>query len=159
MNCQTTIAIALLLLSLTAGAWLLYKTQKESLGTLFKVIAWFVIAMSLGSMICCGIRSIMNSCKEKQECNMTEQCEMRGEGECSFGHGGMGMMRSHRMMMYGGHEGCGMMKECCQEKMECNEGKEECEGEKMDCSKMGGEKKCDMKGMGMKKDSVVVKKK
>ena len=167
MNCSPTIAIALLLLSLTAGAWLLYKTQKETLGTFFKVVAWFVIVVSFCSMICCGMRCIFHCCKEKNECGKEQECGMRGEERgyehCRMGHRGM----SERVIILRGDEDgeCEEMmhRGCCKEKMECKEGKEECEEGKMDCSKMGsmhdckmGEKKCDMKGM--KKDSVVKKK-
>ena len=170
MNCSPTIAIALLLLSLTAGAWLLYKTQKESLGALFKVIAWFVIVISIASMVCCGMRCVFHCCKQNQECGRTEQCEMNKsecnmESEhCRMGHRGMG---ERIIIMKGGEDGeCEMMgKGCCKDKMECKEGKEGCEEGKMDCCKKGGAKecemgevkKCDMKGM-MKKDSVVKKK-
>jgi len=168
MNCSPTIAIALLLLSLTAGTWLLYKTQKESLGAIFKIIAWFVIVISIGSMVCCGMRCMMHCCKAKSECSKDEKCEMNKsecnmESEhCRMGHRGMG----ERIIIIKGDEDgeCEMGRGECRDKMECSEGKEECEGGKMDCSKMGGdhkcamgEKKCDMKGM-MKKDSVVKKK-
>ncbi len=169
MNCSPTIAIALLLLSLTAGTWLLYKTQKENLNTFFKVIAWFVIVVSFCSMICCGMHCMMHCCKSKGECNREQECGMRGEergyDHCRMGHRGM----SERVIiMRGDEEGeCEMMgKGCCKEKMECKEGKEECdemkEGKCADMGKEGkckmGEKKCDMKNMGMKKDSVVKKK-
>lgn len=169
MNCSPTIAIALLLLSLTAGTVLLYKAQKENLGILFKIVAWFVIVVSFCSMVCCGMRCIFHCCMQKQECNRTEQCEMNsgdckmGGGECRMGHRGM----SERIIILKGEEEgeCEMMgKGCCKDKMECKEGKEGCEEGKMECDKkggehacaMGGEKKCDMKGM--KKDSVVKKK-
>src|ERR1035437_9001203 len=122
MNCSPTIAIALLLLSLTAGVWLLYKTQKENLSAFFKAVAWFVIVISLGSMICCGVRCMFHCCKMKSECNKEEQCGMRGgeegHGMCRMGHRGM----SERIIiMKGDEEGeCGMMsKGCCKEKMEC----------------------------------------
>jgi hypothetical protein len=174
MNCSPTIGIALMLLSLTAGMFLLYKTKKESLGTFFKIVSWFVIVVSLGSMICCTMRCVFHGCN-KGGCERMEQCgpggsEECGEGEkCGMGHhGGM----NKRVMIFKGEGGeceveCEMEgKGCCKDKMECSEGKEGCEGEKRDCCKKGGahecgdggEKKCEMK-MEMKKDTVVVKKK
>ena len=164
MNCSPTIAIALLLLSLTAGTLLLYKTQKENLNTFFKVVAWFVIVVSFCSMICCTLRCVMLGCMMRQECREMEGCE-RGMsmGECGMGHGGM--MR--RMMIMRGGEECEMGMGCCKNKMECSEGRGECEegkgeckdGEKKCCDKDG--KKCDPDSHREKKDSVtvVVKKK
>lgn len=162
MNCSPTIAIALLLLSLTAGMFLLYKTQKENLNAFFKVVSWFIIIVSFCSMICCTLRCVLHGCRKGEECREMEGCE-RGMG---MGHGGC----NRHMMMFRSERGgeCEMMeKGCCKEKMECGEGKEECEEGKMDCCKkggehecaMGGEKKCDMKDMKMEKDTVVVKKK
>ena len=154
MNCSPTICVALLLLSLSAGMWLLYKSQKENLGTFFKVVAWFVIVVSFCSMICCGLRCVMHGCMRGNECEKMERCEM-GAGECTMGmHGGM----SKRIMIcedddkceMGGGKCCGMCKEG---KGECEEGEgEKCKEGKMDCCKKG-EKKCEMK-----KDSVVIKK-
>lgn len=164
MNCSPSIAIALLLLALTSGTLLLYKTQKENLSIFFKVIAWFVIVVSLCSMICCTMRCVMHGCMRGQECREMGNCERgMGMGECGM-HGGM----NKRIVIMNGEGGgeCEMMKGCCKERMECGQGKEECDEGKMDCCKkggaheceMGGEKKCDMK-MEMKKDTVVVKKK
>ena len=82
MNCSPTIAIALLLLSLTGGMFLLYKTQKESLGGFFKVIAWLVIVVSLGSMVCCGLRCVMHGCMQREECRGMERCEDMGTVTC-----------------------------------------------------------------------------
>ncbi len=154
MNCSPTIAIALLLLSLTSGTLLLYKTQKENLNTFFKVVAWFVIVVSFCSMICCTMRCVFHGCREREECREMEGCGMRmggmGMGHCGMGYGGM----RHMMFMRGGDGECEMMKSCCKEKMECDEEKGECEEGKGECKE--GEKKCCDK---MKKDSVVVVKK
>ncbi len=150
MNCSPTIALALLLLSLTGGMFLLYKTQKENLNAFFKVVAWFVIVVSFCSMICCTMRCIMHCCMQRQECREMENCE-RGMG---MGPGGM----RHIMIMRGEDGECEMMgKGCCKERMECSEGKGECEGEKKCCDKDA--KKCDPDSHREKKDSVGVKKK
>jgi hypothetical protein len=154
MNCSPP--IALLLLSLTAGMFLLYKTQKENLNAFFKVVSWFIIIVSFVSMICSAMHCMMRMrCHMgREECREMEGCEM------GMGHGGM----NKRVMIYRG-EGdgeCEMMKDCCRERMECGEGKEECEEGKMDCCKKGGAHECEMgteKKCDMKKDSVVVKKK
>ena len=166
MNCSPTIAIALLLMSLTAGTWFLYKTQKENLSVFFKFVAWFVIVASFLAMICCAMCCAMRCCMRHNECREMERCEMGGMGECSMGmHGGM---NKRIMIMRGGEDGecdsdsyrekggkcCGMCKEG---KEECEGGEgEECKEGKMDCCKKGGDK-CDMK-MELKKDSVVKKK-
>ena len=170
MNCSPTIAIALLLLSLTGGMFLLYKTRKESLGTFFKIVAWFIIVVSICSMICCSMLCMLRHCKQK--CEKTEKCEMGSGGcendgeECGMGNHG----RFKRIMIFKDADGeCQMMgkKGCCKEHMEGGEEKEGCGDEKeMSCCKKGGahecgmegEKKCDMK-TEIKKDSVVVKKK
>ena len=158
MNCSPTIAIALLLLSLSAGMWLLYKTQKENLNAFFKVIAWFVIVASLGSMVCCGLRCAMHCCMQKQECRGMEQCDMN-MGKCGMGHG-MGMMHGEKCIIIckEGNEECEMgMGECKEGKGECKEGKEECEEGKMDCCKKGEKHECEKK-MECKKDSMMKKK-
>ena len=156
MNCSSTISIALLLLSLTGGTFLLYKTQKENLSTLFKAIAWFVIIMSFGSMICCSVRCVFHGCRKAYECKEMKQCEM-GMNNCEDDGEGMGMMhgrmKRRMMMMPLGEEGCEMRERgCCKESRgECEEKNEEVE--KMGCCKKGVQK-CEMK-----KDSVVVIKK
>lgn len=146
MNCLPNIGIALLLISLTAGMWLLYKTQKENLNTFFKVVAWFVIVVSFLTMICCGVRGMMFHCMAKQECGGMQQYGMNMNG---WGMGkGMCMMRAHKMMMCkGGDEECEMMGKGC-----CKKRKEMCEKE---CCKKDAAK-CGMK-MELEKDTVVKK--
>ncbi len=173
MNCSLSICISLFLLSFSAGMWLLYKTQKENLGMIFKLAAWFIIVMSLGSMVCCGIHSMKQhcmkegQCEEKQECAMGKgdckmggmgDCKMgmgKGMGECSMGHGRGGC----KIIICTGDDECEMSRGCDMEghdKCEGEGGEGECKEGKMDCCKKGKEK-CDMK-MEMKKDSVVKKK-
>jgi hypothetical protein len=164
MNCSPTICIALLLLSLSAGMFLLYKTQKESLGTFFKVVAWFVIVVSFCSMVCCGLRCMMHGCMKGNKCEEKEKCEMgmgggdcrMGGGECRMGHGNF---EKRIIICTEGGEDCEMRKGCSmegKEKCEGEEGEGECkEGMMEGCKK--GKEQCEMK-MGMKKDTVVKKK-
>ena len=146
MNCSPIIAIAVLLLSLTAGTCLLYKTQKDNLNTFFKVVAWFVIVVSFCCMICCAMCCAMRCCMKMEKCHQMERCEM-GMGENGMGRG-MGMehggMNKHMMMMRGDNDEY-EMKEGRHCKEECEEGKEKGKC----CDKES--KKCEMK-----KDSVVV---
>ncbi|MHB8261099.1 MAG: hypothetical protein ACYDCN_09115 [Bacteroidia bacterium] len=151
MNCSPNISIALTLLSLTAGVWFLYKTQKENLSILYKVAAWFVIIVAILNMACCGVRSMMHCGKGRGECRMERgmrggECE-RGEGRCS------------------NRQGCTMnFKECnitmdgsC--KTECDEDDENC---KSACDKDDDDSKCcdkEKQECKMKKDSVVILKK
>lgn len=131
MNCSPTIAIALLLLSLTAGMWLLYKTQKENLNGFFKFVAWLVIVASFIAMICCACCCAMRCCMKKQECR---EMQMR---ECGMGYGGMNKCKDDDACdpdSYREKKGC-----CKEEKEGCEESKEEC------------------KEMKVEKDSVVVK--
>jgi hypothetical protein len=59
--------IAVLLLSLTAGTFLLAKTNKENLGVFYRVLAWFVIVLSIllifFSIICVIIFGIEHKMK------------------------------------------------------------------------------------------------
>ena len=72
------ISIAVLLLSLTAGTFLLYKTKKEELGVFFKVVSWFVIVFSILLIFCSLIHCIV--ARELRMENRFKQNEMmRGE--------------------------------------------------------------------------------
>lgn len=83
---QNLISIAVLLLSLTAGTFLLYKTKKEGLGIFYKVVAWFVIAFSMLLIFCCAV-----CCIAQRECRMENNCNQ-------------GEMRGHSGMMRGGED-------------------------------------------------------
>lgn len=159
MNCSPAIAIALLLLSLSAGMLLLYKTKKESLGIFFKTVSWFIIVVSVCSMLCCAMRCIVHRCMKKQGCSEMQNCSM-GMREFGMGHGGM----NKRVMIFKGDRGeCQhMMSNCCRENMECGEGKEECMGEEMKCCEKDSVHACAMDAKiksEVKKDTVVAKKK
>jgi|ERR1022692_1753777 hypothetical protein len=154
MNCSPVICIALLLLSLTAGMFLLYKTQKENLHTFFKVVAWFVIVASFCSMLCCAMCCAMHCCMMREHCRQAERCEM-GMGENEMGRGmmmGHGGMDKRIIIMRGDEDECEMRegKECREEREECEEGR----GKEKCCEK--DSKKCEAKKDSIK---VVVKKK
>lgn len=146
MNCSPTIAIALLLLSLSAGMFLLYKTQKEALGMLFKAAAWFIIVISIGSLICCSVCCVFRCCKQK--CGGMEQCGP---------HEGM----SKHVMIYQGGGGeceveCEVEKEgCCLEGEECGEEKEKCLKATGKCCKEEGEEGHEK--LDVVKDTVIIK--
>lgn len=107
------ITICLTLLTLIAAMHLLAKTQKESLGSLFKWISYVIIIVSLLILVCEITRGV-----RKMTCRDGEKC------------GKKGMPMGHRMMMRGMYPGhmdeCmmgrgGMKRECCEEEMECEE--------------------------------------
>jgi hypothetical protein len=128
---QNLISIAVLLLSLTAGTFLLYKTKTEDLGVFFKVVSWFVIVFSMLLIFCCSVCCIaQRACRMENNCN---QGEMRG-------HSGM-------MMMRGGedNENCSFRKK---------HHKEEAEDEEDDKDREGGK---DHKGGCCKHDSIMKK--
>ncbi|MBI3501026.1 MAG: hypothetical protein HY063_04465 [Bacteroidetes bacterium] len=167
MNCLPNVSIALSLISLTAGVWFLYKTQKENLSILFKVAAWFVIIVALLNLACCGLRCCMYGCRMKKECRM----EMMYGGNCNMGMNNCGMGMGKGMCMMGGGGMCGMNQmcpmmsgsggNCCGmcKGGSCDKGGMKCDDDDDDngCPEMKkGDGKCDMKMM--KKDSVVKKK-
>jgi hypothetical protein len=130
MNCSPNISIALTLLSLTAGVWFLYKTQKENLSILYKVAAWFVIIVALLNMACCGMRCMMHCGKGGGECKME-----RGGGECEKGAEKCGMRGGDYYNIH--TENCWMGdKEC---KTECDNDDENCS---TSCDKEGDDSKC-----------------
>ena len=87
------IGIAVLLLSLTAGTFLLAKTKKEELGIFYRVVAWFVIVFSILLITCSAIRCIIGR-PHKMNNGQSEMMRHRMMG-------GMGM---RERMMYDGSE-------------------------------------------------------
>ena len=89
------IGTALLLLSLTGGAFLLAKVKKEALGIFYQVIAWFVISASLLMLFVTLIMGICGGChKHRIESFDQMRCpEMQGpEGMCRHEMHGPGNM-------------------------------------------------------------------
>lgn len=163
MNCSPTIAIALMLLSFTAGMFLLYKTQKEALGMFFKVAAWFVIVVSLGSIICCSIFCGAHGCR-KGGCGKMEQCGPGGEcskmDRCEMGGGGH--FEKRIIICKEGEMGCEEEGEagCCKEGKECGMDSDKCSMATGKCCKEEGaeEHECgEHDKMKVVKDTVVIK--
>src|ERR1017187_4128036 len=94
-----TTGIAVLLLSLTAGAFLLAKIKKEDLGVFYRIVAWFVIVFSILLIACSAIRCIVG----RQHKGHKGSPMMYG----GFRHPMMGepgdMMRERMMMDEGNH--------------------------------------------------------
>ncbi len=157
------IGIALLLMALTGGMFLLAKTNKDNLGAFYRVVAWAVIVISMLCMLCCACCCMMrrhcmmngggcgNEMMMQRGCEMEENC---GGGKCVSPIQKQMMIR---MQCQGMEQGC-RMHSSCEKEMGC-EGEaagECCKGKKEDCCKMKGEGACIDKVE--KKDSVVVKK-
>ncbi|MHB8261341.1 MAG: heavy metal-binding domain-containing protein [Bacteroidia bacterium] len=146
MNCLPNISIALTLLSLTAGVWFLYKTQKENLSILYKVAAWFVIIVAILNMACCGVRSMMHCGKGRGECERgKEKCGMRGGDYYNI----------HAENCWMGDKDC---KTACDKdnddkcNMKCEEDGDSkcCDKDKEECKMNAGNAKCEKKeGMKM----------
>lgn len=143
------ICIAVLLIALTAGMFLLAKTKKDNLGIFYSVASWFVIVVSLGCLLCCGIRSVVSGCHGGSRCEKEIMINKGGDGmQC---HKKMG--DHHKMMRMEMRGNCCDMKEGCmnKEEMDC-------------CMNKGGDMKmedCCKKKKEMKcvKDTVIVKNK
>ena len=147
MNCLPNISIALTLLAFVAGVWFLHKTQKENLGMLFKVAAWFVIITAVLNMACCGMRCMRHGGREREECRM----ERHGDGECERGERGECGEREKCSMggdYYSIHaENCWLGDKSC--KTECEEDEDDGDGDSKCCDKEREECKI------IKKDTVV----
>ncbi len=78
------IAVALLLLTLTAGMFLLAKSKKDNLGLFYKITSWLVIVLSTLCLICCLFRCTMGECRKgygKAQCHekmMMSSCNNDG---------------------------------------------------------------------------------
>jgi len=140
MNCLPNISIALTLLALIAGMWFLHKTQKDNMGMLFKVAAWFVIITAIANMACCGMRCMRHCGRggDREECRM----EGRHGGGCERGEREQCRMGGDYYNIHA--ENCWMGDKSC--KTECEE--DEDDDDNKCCDK--GEEECKMK-----KDTVV----
>lgn len=97
------ISIALSLLALVAGMYLLDKTKKEGLGKFFKFISWLVIVASMLILLCALTRGVWRmSCRNSMG-NSMEMCRP-------------GMMGDDCCMPMRGHKGM-TREECCDEMM------------------------------------------
>ena len=147
-------SIGLLLIALVGGMFLLAKSDKDTLGIFYKVVAWFVIVLATLCLLCCGMRCAMGRCGMNNSMNCHGM--MMGGGMCED-EGGMCKMNKRICIKMDDDDedgGCEMKGGKCD--MECMEhckmmGKDCCKEGKGEC-KMNGEK------MEMKKDTVVIKK-
>ena len=150
------VSLALLLMAIAGGMFLLAKTNKDNLGNFFRFVSWFIIVSGFMGLLLCGLMCICRMCchgggmdQERmmmmhQNMRFNEGCE-RGEGNCN----GQIIIKKF------GNEG---EMNCPGMKGECEKGGECCKEMKgTDCCK-GGEKECKME-MEMKKDTVIIKKK
>lgn len=104
--------IAMLLLSLTGGMFLLAKTKKDGLSMFFTVVSWFVIVASLLAILCCGVRC-MAMCGHRMGCGQGHEMMMGGEKGCRMDEGQCHeKMCMKRRMMHEGME-CRMQEGCC----------------------------------------------
>ena len=96
------ISLALMLLAVAAGMFLLAQTKKENLGNFFKYVAWIIIIAGFLGVACSVTRSV---------------CRMSG---CSYGNKDCGSIKMNcgPMMQQECHKGIGS--ECC--KMRCGQG-------------------------------------
>ena len=137
---QHLISIAALLLSLTAGTFLLYKTKKEDLGVFYKVVAWFVIVLSMLLIFCCAV-----CCIAARECRMDNGCNQ-------------GEMRGHSGMMRGGEENENGFFRNKHHKEEDEDEEDAKDGKGMGKCHKGGDGK-DHEGACCKHDSIMMMKK
>jgi hypothetical protein len=119
---QLMVALPLSILAFAAGVYLLIKVKREYIGSLFTVLAWFVIVASLASITVSSIELIDDCCEDERECHMDRKIIIR-EGKEG---GGYHHMRDGGCML----EGCKM------------EG-DSCVMEKEACEKMMGKDACD----------------
>lgn len=141
MNCLPNISVALSLLALTAGVFLMYKVQKENLSILYKIAAWFIIILAIGNMACCGMRCNSGGCGEDRECRKNKMHDDERESR------GLRVKEMNNCNIW--------MSGSCEENEECDENAT-CDKEKEDnCCDKEKEGECKM----MKKDSVCIMKK
>ena len=139
------VAIALLLLALSAGTFLLMKASREYLGMLFKFLSWLIIVISLLSIVFVSLKGArhmhhmremhqhmgcMNDGYDREEHIVIKEM---GDGHCNMeGSSGMSCckMQGDSMVMDKGmcekmigKEACEKM---CKERGQCIMSKEEC---------------------------------
>ena len=144
------VSLALTVLALIAGMYLLAKTRTEGLGKLFRFVSYFVIVIAGISLVCQVACAVCMFACHVGICKPSEHC-MPG-----MMHGGM-MMHGDGM-----HSRCGEQGEGCERGGQCAHmnGCYDRDGKK-DCSKEGEGKGGCMHNDGddheMKKDSAAVK--
>jgi hypothetical protein len=135
------IAIPIAILALAAGVYLLIYVKQAGLGTLYKLLAWKVIGLSL-LFILIGAAIGVHHMRHMHRCETSGHCDMkRGDGGCMYmTHGSCGMQGGSMP------ECCKPGAACCAEKKECCSGGEMkacCKDMKAgpaSCSEMGSDK-------------------
>ncbi len=131
---------------------MLAQHKKESLGAMYKYLAWFVIAMGFLIILCDCAQTLKRCCHMGHEKMIVREECMMGGGECSE-HGMMGGGQGCPMMMNhcGGHGNmmsCGndpcckmMMNQCNGHSNCCSDGNMGCKDGNMSCPD-GGNSSC-----------------
>lgn len=165
------IALPLSILALAAGVHLLIKVKREFMGTLFSVLAWLVIGLSLANIGLIGKRAVhrfcVNHCEGGHACKMEKQIIIKDDGmghctkdstsTCTMGgckiEGDSVVMEKEMCSKMMGAEKCEAM---CKERGRCIMSKEECMGmchaSGKPCCAQKTEPQCTKKCEGEKKE-------
>ena len=165
------VSLALLLLAIAGGMFLLAKTNKDNLGNLFRFVSWFIIVSGFLALFLCGLMCICSMCchgggMDRERMMMMHQGMMSNE-ECGGGEGSCNRQVIIKKFGNNGDMNCpGMHHGGCKEEGKCDLSSGSC------CKEMkGGNCEMEMKGgncckegnkeckMEMKKDTAIIKKK
>jgi len=139
------VAIALSILALAAGVYLLTYVKQFSLGGLYRSLSWLVILLALGFIACGVARGVMHM-RCASHCESSAKCTYKDGSACPYTKDGKCMKDMGECSMKG-HGECSMDKEGGDSKMECCKKMREAQGS---CSEMHGEEgkaACCKKGM------------
>ncbi len=165
------IALPLSILALAAGVHLLIKVKREFMGTLFSVLAWLVIGLSLANIGLIGKRAVhrfcVNHCEGGNTCKMEKEIIIKDDGmghctkdstsTCTIGgckmEGDSVVMDKEMCSKMMGAEKCEAM---CKERGRCILSKEEsmsmCHASGKPCCAEKTETQCTKKCEGEKKE-------
>ena len=139
------VAIALSILALAAGVYLLTYVKQFSLGALYRNLSWLVILLALGFIACGVARGVMHM-RCENHCESSAKCTYKDGSACPYTKDGKCMKEMGGCSMHG-HGECPMEKEGCAAQMECCQKMKEAQGS---CTEMHGEEgkaACCKKGM------------
>ena len=125
------VAIALSILALAAGVYLLTYVKQFSLGGLYRNLSWLVILLALGFIACGVARGVMHM-RCASHCESSAKCTYKDGTACPYTKDGKCMKDMSDCPM-NGHGECSMNKDCCAAKMECC--RKDAEGAQSDCCK------------------------
>jgi hypothetical protein len=165
------VALSLSILALAAGVYLLIKVKREFMSTIFSVLAWLVIGLSLANIGVIGVKACKyychNHCEEKGECRMEKQIIIKDDGmghctkdsssTCSMSgckmEGDSVVMEKEMCSKMMGKDACEAM---CKERGRCILSKDECmkmcHASGKPCSAEKAETQCTKKCEGEKKE-------